>query len=201
MPEIPGSRRHSNLGQAKTISDEDMATTKVGPRRTHGDLFRVDEAFDGPSGGKLDIELRSAEPTDHGTLYNTYRLSPKLKVKSVKGAGSTLNGQMVPTFETTNISRVYETSATCKVKVGKKLLSASFSARELVILPAQLSPNVRSRPPTLDPITAELGAPLDPATAELEAPIQSSETNNRREGESAAIELAQPGWLNELLQS
>jgi len=141
---------------------------------------------------------------------------------------------MVPTFETANISRFYQISATCKVKVGKKLLSASFSARELVILPAQLSPSIRSRPPTLDPVTAELGAPLNPVAAELgapldtvaaelgapldpvaaelgapldpvivelEAPIQPSETKTRREGESAATELAQPGWLNELLHS
>ena len=56
------------LARLKVFRTKVWATTKVGPRGTHGDLIRVDEEFDGPSSKNLDIELRSAEPTDLGTL-------------------------------------------------------------------------------------------------------------------------------------
>jgi len=113
--------------------------TMVGarPQRAcmEGDREYVGESFLGPCGNNINVELKGR--TDLRAFAPNFRLQPKdLEVIPQTGRKEPIrNGVLVPTFETTDIKRLYWLKATTVVECSGKLLTAQFQGDELEVLP------------------------------------------------------------------
>ncbi|MCJ1245680.1 hypothetical protein MMC30_002884 [Trapelia coarctata] len=119
--------------------------------------------FYGPSAKELDLELQIGERTDLHTLDSSFMLSSRVKAKPPRETRSFVQGTIVPTFKTADISRSYRISAMVRLKYKKITLSASFTGQELVILPDRVNSMIPQRPPGLDLSAPELELLTEPS--------------------------------------
>ncbi len=141
----------------------------------YGGAEREFETCQASSGKDLNIILQPAEQINLHELDPTFKLSRDTKLKAKRNYHVS---PVVPSFSTTNITRTYKLSVIVEVKDKKTTLSAHFSGRELVILPAQLSPKIALKPPE-----------LDEDAALLELPDERPEAWSGRKGQIDTIEL------------
>lgn len=167
-------------------SDAPVIRLKTFETIIHGETTIKAPAFDGPfergaetrpgsSGKDLNLILQPAEQTNLHELDPTFKLSRYMKLRAYSHLDLS---PVVPSFLTTNITRTYRLSAFVEVKDKKTTLSARFLGKELVILPAQLSPKIVLKPPE-----------LDEHAALLELPNRRAEAWSGRKGQIDTIEL------------